>query len=252
MAQTKIERIVCQGCGYDKAEIMLYGQEAEWCGLCVDKEGIITEPSDKENVRKGDPITKIEPTSIGEYLGVCDRCEDEASIEIHLSDGTVTGDVKSVVNLLYQAHQAHQSHQAYPADNSTTEKIIYMMIGLPASGKSTYRKEHFSELPFVSKDVCGTAAKEKKQLEALLDKEEKVIVDDTNYNLKNRQEIFAIARRYNAQVVGIYFEVDKATSLARNKVRPNHVPEVAIHTMAKNFQEPTEEEGFKELIRVKV
>lgn len=133
-------------------------------------------------------------------------------------------------------------------DEEKEALTVFMMIGLPASGKSYIAKQLYGDLPLVSKDLCnGSKAKERKQLEDLLAEGKDVVVDDTNYNAKNRAEIIGIAEKYGADVIGVYVKVSKEKALERNKVRENKVPAAAIHSIAKNFEEPELSEGFTKL-----
>lgn len=126
--------------------------------------------------------------------------------------------------------------------------IVYMMIGLPASGKSSVIKTLYDDLPVVSKDLCnGSEAKEKKHLEELLSEGKSVVVDDTNYNKQTRAKIISMAKQYGADVIGIYMHVEKNTALERNRKREKRVPDIAIHTIAHRFEEPEVEEGFTKL-----
>lgn len=134
---------------------------------------------------------------------------------------------------------------------SPTRPRVYMMVGLPASGKSTQSK-WFEGLhaKFVSQDLCnGSKSQARKQLENLLEQGETIVVDDTNYNREVRSEIIDLAKRYNpVNLTAIYMDVDKQTCLERNKTRQNKVPDVAIHTIAKKFEPPTLDEGFTDIL----
>jgi predicted kinase len=130
----------------------------------------------------------------------------------------------------------------------TTRPELYMMIGLQASGKSTIAKRQFPNVEIVSKDLCnGSESKERKQLEQILSSGKSVVVDDTNYNRAARAKVIDVAKKYHAKVIGIYVKADKEICLKRNKTRLNRVPEVAIHTTYKRFEEPRNSEGFDEL-----
>lgn len=137
-------------------------------------------------------------------------------------------------------------------DNTPESNLtVYMMIGIPASGKSTVREQEYGNIPVVSKDLCnGSESKERKQLEELLSEGKSVVVDDTNYNKVAREKIISIAKKYGADVIGVYVDVDKQTALERNKEREKKVPSVAIHTIAKKFEKPEIEEGFSDIIKV--
>jgi predicted kinase len=147
-----------------------------------------------------------------------------------------------------------RDEQDMPSQQKKDKTKVYMMIGLPASGKSTLAKHLFPDYQIVSKDLCnGSEAKERSKLEGLLAKGEKdIVVDDTNYNQEARAKIISLAKKYNAEVLGVYLKVDKTACLQRNKTRINKVPDVAIHSLAKKFEEPNEAEGFESIIRISI
>lgn len=129
--------------------------------------------------------------------------------------------------------------------------IVYVMVGLPASGKSSIVKEKYSGIEVVSRDLLnGNKSEARKKLENLLKEGKSVVVDNTNYDRATRAEIISLAKKYNYSIESVYVKIDKQTALKRNKQREGkkRVPDVAIHTLARKFQEPTYDEGFSNLI----
>lgn len=141
--------------------------------------------------------------------------------------------------------------------------MLYMMIGLQASGKTTYvekhapkdaviispdriRKEifHVEYDPVVEEGVWGTFFR---QLELALRDKKKVIVDNTNVSRSGRASIIRMARRYNVPVIGYWFKVPIEECLKRNQQRERKVPEQMIHNMQRMFEEPILDEGFQEI-----
>lgn len=138
-----------------------------------------------------------------------------------------------------------------------------MMIGLQASGKTSYvekhapkdaviispdriRKEVFNVEydPVVEEGVWGTFFR---QLELALRDKKKVIVDNTNVTRSGRASIIRVARRYNVPVIGYWFKVPIEECLKRNQIRERKVPEQMIQNMQRMFDEPKLEEGFQEI-----
>ena len=129
-----------------------------------------------------------------------------------------------------------------------------ILIGLPASGKSSFFRERFAAThDHVSKDLLrGHRQPERRQqalLEASLSAGRSVVVDNTNATIASRAALIAIARRHGARVQGFYFETDPSDALRRNRLRegPARVPDVAIFTIRKRMELPTLAEGFDEL-----
>jgi len=134
-----------------------------------------------------------------------------------------------------------------------------ILIGLQASGKSTFFRERFAPThDHISKDLLrGKRQPERRQQELLrasLSAGRSVVVDNTNATIKNRAELIAIARQSGAVVKGYYFETDPADALRRNRLREGsaRVPDVAIFATRKRLEPPSPDEGFDELWRVRL
>lgn len=132
------------------------------------------------------------------------------------------------------------------------------MIGLQASGKSTFVQERFGDAyTVVSKDLMRNSRRpEHRQRELIRDalaRGESVVVDNTNPRLEDRLPLIGIARGQGARVVGYFFEPAVRTSVARNRARegPARVPDVAIFATAKKMKRPSPEEGFDQLFLVR-
>ena len=134
-----------------------------------------------------------------------------------------------------------------------------ILIGLPASGKSTFYRERFAAThDHISKDLMRNARKpEKRQYDLLatsLAAGRSVVIDNTNPSQAVRSPIIALARRHGARVIGYFFETDAADALRRNRAREGRerVPAVAIFTVRKRLEPPERSEGFDELYRVRM
>jgi predicted kinase len=130
-------------------------------------------------------------------------------------------------------------------------QTVIVLKGLPGSGKSTwaldYMRKHPDKVKRVGKDFLrtmldgsnGNFDEEKMVLsirdfviEKALSSKFDVIVDDTNFKDKHFFAICAAAKRVgNVRVFEKYFEVSLKDSLARNKTRPNPVPEDVVIKM---------------------
>lgn len=105
---------------------------------------------------------------------------------------------------------------------------VYIMCGLPGSGKSTYIKENFPNLPIISRDVfryeLGLTASPDEKIIAKPDEEKRItrlmneriieyckagkdfIIDNMNLRYTYRQAVLNIALQYNAYITVIYIE----------------------------------------------
>ena len=147
-------------------------------------------------------------------------------------------------------------------DNPT----LYILIGVPGSGKSTYAEELYQKsergICLVSSDqlrkslygdescqndpkrVFGIAHRViKNQLSHGFD----VIFDATNIYKRDREKIikeilFEVKREI--RFVAIYFDTPIETCIARQELRERKVPTKVIEKMARQIDKPTFEEGF--------
>jgi predicted kinase len=136
---------------------------------------------------------------------------------------------------------------------------LIILIGLQASGKSAFRHTHFSNTHFcISKDDSPKAKKRNKRQQRMLEEAFRqglsVVIDNTNPSMRERAELIALARIFQAKVTGYYFESLVADCLKRNSGREGaaRVPDVAIFSTIKKMQRPVYDEGFDKLFYVRI
>jgi predicted kinase len=129
---------------------------------------------------------------------------------------------------------------------------LHFLQGLPASGKSTFAKQLAAETSaiIVSKDILRehfltgkwTGKKEKEilkiareQVEALLEANVSVIVDDTNFNPIHETFYRDLAKKYNAEFIKHVMETDVEECIKRNAERDNPVPKDVIVQMYEKY-----------------
>jgi predicted kinase len=134
---------------------------------------------------------------------------------------------------------------------------LAVLVGVPASGKSSFVRAHLAGHRHVSKDLLGRSrgdARQRAAIEAGLRAGASVVVDNVNATPRDRAALIALARRHGARVVAYYFETAVADAVARNRARTGaaRVPDVAIHVAARRLQAPSPTEGFDALFRVRL
>jgi predicted kinase len=128
---------------------------------------------------------------------------------------------------------------------------VVVLVGLQASGKSTFCRERFAAThAVVSKDLIRSnprpARRQVQLLEAALARGERVVVDNTSPTPADRAAILEVARRHGARTACYFFAPDVRAAIARNAGRSGRarVPVVAILATAKRLVPPSRAEGF--------
>ena len=150
-------------------------------------------------------------------------------------------------------------------------KNLYMMCGVPGSGKSTYVATNHPDAIVVSRDAIRFAllkegddyfAYEDTVLQIFYaeiqnaidsDSEQDIIIDATHLTPKARATCLKELKNLDkVNLVALSIEVPLAIALYRNDKRTGRarVPETVIRNMYKSYRIPTVEEGFNEVRRI--
>ena len=134
-------------------------------------------------------------------------------------------------------------------------KEIIVMVGYPWSGKSTiakYINNHYAYI-IINQYTCKTKKKCIKECVNAINNNKSIIIDNTNSDIKSRQEYINLAKTHNYNIRAIYMITDLSRSLHNNYYRfykgyKNLVPKIVYNIYKKKFQMPDLEEGFMEII----
>ena len=148
---------------------------------------------------------------------------------------------------------------------------LYITVGLPGSGKSTYAKDFINgkDIEYLSSDelraVFGKSEEDqtvtplvfghiKRKVDEFLKDGKNVLVDATSVNRRERSDYINSAKKYGAKVVALVFKMDRAGLIARNQKRGSEggrvVPDFVIDKMLAKYEEPSTGEGIDQIIHV--
>ncbi|CAH1776161.1 unnamed protein product [Owenia fusiformis] len=151
--------------------------------------------------------------------------------------------------------QSSCSSNKYHANNQE----IAIMVGCPASGKSTFAKLHFVANGYVhiNRDTLGNAAKCIKATQDALKAGKSVVIDNTNPSPLVRADYMQLAKKFGVPARCFVMSTPQEVAHHLNYVRQNQtngeirrIPMVAYHSFKKNHKIPELSEGFSEIINV--
>jgi bifunctional polynucleotide phosphatase/kinase len=142
------------------------------------------------------------------------------------------------------------------------EQELILMVGPPASGKSTFSKRYLIPHNYVhvNRDTLQTQEKCLKAVEKALEEGKSVVVDNTNPSKKARADFLNLARKLKQNKIKIRcFKMNTQLDLCHhlNYVRQNmtsgkirRIPDVAYNIYKINYEEPHKSEGLDEILGI--
>lgn len=149
---------------------------------------------------------------------------------------------------------------------------LFMMVGLPGSGKSTHIQSIETELKkrkqkyvivspdSIREELTGSVGDQSKNKEVFdvafsrlrenLAKRVTVIFDSCAVSKKSRSSLLKIAKSKKAYSVAVVVDVKLSTALKQNAGRERKVPDDVIKRFHRTFVMPTLDEGFDQVTRV--
>ncbi|KAA6431643.1 AAA family ATPase [Rufibacter glacialis] len=130
-----------------------------------------------------------------------------------------------------------------------------MFIGLPASGKSTfYQRNFFNSHVRLSLDLLRTRNRERQFFSLCLQTNTRVVVDNTNPRVEDREKYLTRFKEHRFQVIGYFFQTSLQEALERNRAREGRdkVKDIALYDVRKKLEPPSFAEGFDRLFSVRI
>lgn len=135
-----------------------------------------------------------------------------------------------------------------------------LLVGPPASGKSTFFKRNLSAHNYVhiNRDTLSTQAACMKAAEAALTSGKSVCIDNTNPSRKARAEYLELAKRHkvpNVRCIVLETPIELCHHLnyvRQSQTRGNvrRIPDVGYNVYKGQFEEPKLEEGFTKVEKI--
>ena len=131
-------------------------------------------------------------------------------------------------------------------------RTIVVMIGIPASGKSTFCRTFFPDFPVISLDLLHRRKREAAALREVLSSGRSCVIDNTDVTRAERAKYLAAACDAGYRAIGVYMRSDTKECLARNELRSGkaRIPRVGVLARAKALELPSCREGFDRLFYV--
>ena len=161
--------------------------------------------------------------------------------------------------MLHDYDQNNNNHIKY--DTSTNHKEAIILIGSPGSGKSTFCENNLTTRGYIriNQDTLKTREKVIKCMEQNLKEGKNIVIDSTNPQKNGRIEFIKICKKYGYYVRAFNLDIPKELAMHLNNLRSinknrkhlsGYVNAIPIHSFYKNYEEPSKNEGFDEIVKV--
>jgi predicted kinase len=130
-----------------------------------------------------------------------------------------------------------------------------ILIGIPASGKSTFCKERlFTSHVRINLDMLKNRHREKALVQVCIEAKQPFVIDNTNASIAERRRFIEPAIEARFKVIGYYFSSRISDSLERNRKREGkaRIHDNGVLGTAQRLQLPSKSEGFDELWHVRM
>ena len=119
---------------------------------------------------------------------------------------------------------------------------MVLLIGIPASGKSTFATMHLSaDYQRISLDLLKKRAREAKVFSDAIAKRRSVVIDNTNVTRAERRRFIEPARAAGYEVIGYFFQSVLSDCLQRNALRIGkaRIPDVGVIARSNALEMPS-------------
>jgi bifunctional polynucleotide phosphatase/kinase len=135
------------------------------------------------------------------------------------------------------------------------EMEMVLLIGPPASGKSTFAKTYYPNYIYCNKDTDKTDSKCLTKAKKGIENGKSIIIDNTNPSKKSREKYIQLAKDNNYNVKGYIIEINDDLTRHLNYYRTQKsggkiklIPDIAYRMYKSKFENPLKSEGFNDII----
>ena len=142
---------------------------------------------------------------------------------------------------------------------------LYMLVGLPASGKSTYRRNNFYGVYCLSTDdmieeyakslgktysdvfeeyIKTATEKFEHNMKIVSQKNVDVVIDRTNLTVSSRKKIIDVFPNHEKHAIVFMCESHDLHMFRLNSRKGKEIPKHIFDSMSKSYEEPSVKEGF--------
>ncbi|KAK8810718.1 hypothetical protein WA158_007293 [Blastocystis sp. Blastoise] len=141
---------------------------------------------------------------------------------------------------------------------TTDPQEIVLIVGPPASGKSTISTTYFSTYDRINQDTYKTIKKCLSVARTSLTEGKSIIIDNTNRDKNTRSQWIELAKEFKIPIRCLLMTLEKPICMHLSVFRTGNiwreenrkVPDMIIHAFYKNMEKPTVQEGFKSVLSI--
>ncbi|KAM7534241.1 hypothetical protein Aperf_G00000118449 [Anoplocephala perfoliata] len=234
-----------------------------WEALELDNDGI--EINRMESIYCGDAAGRVGQGKAKKDHSHCDRLF-ALNLGVAFKTPEELWDGKSgsytTYPLLFDVSKLRDSSRAEDPVPSALKNVkspaVVLMVGYPASGKSTFCNEYLKDLGFqiVSRDTIKDMKKCVSKCQELLEAGSSIVVDNTNVDAASRSSFLQIAKKLGVPAYACVLQTSldhaRHNEVFRQITCKNHskISSLVFNMMKSKYQTPKKQEGFEDIFEI--